>query len=150
MGYTHHWNMSPDGITTEEWGNFTEHVKHILVRVEASGIPLVGKHGQAGTIPEVTDEMVVFNGAQDEAYETFRMVRTPLWAGRTDMFCKTNHHPYDLAVCLVLIAAKVCFGDYISVTTDGTNLEWNEALRIAEEMFPGRVFEIDAGYLVEV
>ncbi len=149
MGYTHHWSIAPDGITTEEWGNFTEHVKHILVRVEASGIPLVGGTGQADTKPEVTDELVIFNGAQDEAYETFLMQRQP-YKGRLDSFCKTAHHPYDLAVCLVLIAAKVCFGDYIRVTTDGTNLEWNEALRIAEEMFPGRVFEIDSGYLVEV
>jgi hypothetical protein len=50
---------------------------------------------------QIDGSYIVFNGAPPKDFETFGLSRLP-----QDVFCKTNHRPYDKLVCAVLSVAK--------------------------------------------
>jgi len=99
MGYTHYWNL------TKKPSNFKEGMMNVqldiqqILRVKPNDIVLRGGDGSGS--PDFTNEFISFNGDGSKGldHETF------YFDGVTDFsFCKTNHKPYDLIVCL-----KFCY-----------------------------------------
>ena len=123
MGYSHYWNfkgkVAPAEIEggKQKWENAISKVKEALAYVQDKGIKIGNGMGQ-GT-PEINDKIVIFNGKDDEAVETFCIeFNEPGWN-----FCKTCRMPYDLLVCLTLLAFKDAFGDDFEYTSDGITKE---------------------------
>ena len=138
MGYTHHWNK-PKPTRVEIWADLINLVAIVVKFCEGEGIPLVNGVGDEASQPIFDMGRIMFNGVGEEAHETFIMGRIDLSRGS----CKTAYKPYDLAVCLALIAAKKVLGKEITIKSDGDANDWDEAFNAAE-----RVFSIRAGFMV--
>ena len=101
MGYTNYWEHR--GFTVEEWSalrNVTQGL--ILPSAREAGIPLVFE-SDIPEAPEVTKDLIRFNGQDDAGYETFYLTKAPTHFA----FCKTGRQPYDAAVIAVLLSAAV-------------------------------------------
>lgn len=74
---------------------------------------------------------VFFNGEKELGHETmgFRVDDSGY------SFCKTNRKPYDVAVCLTLLAMKHHLGEDIEITSDGGKEDWMPALRLYKTIF---------------
>jgi len=77
----------------------------------------------------------------DCSHETFHIdakTKVQKWQepenGLIFSFCKTAFKPYDLAVQACLIAAKRHFGDQIIVSSDGNELQWNDARAVCQKV----------------
>lgn len=136
MGYTHHWSRSRPAAK-QEWAEYLGDIARIVEYCTGEGIPLADAFGEEGSFPLCTADRVAFNGAGDEAHETFLMHR----GMAPDGGCKTAYKPYDIAVCLALIMAKKRFGPGIEVSSDGSAVEWKEAFEVAAQ-----VFSVDAKF----
>lgn len=66
------------------------------------------------------DDMIRFNGVQENGHETFLLRRAP--HDHFD-FCKTNRKPYDTTVVACLLVAKRHFGNWVRLHSDG---DWDE------------------------
>jgi hypothetical protein len=91
MGYTHYWNSK--GFTDEQWEEACARAKSIL---QFTDIP-VQWECDVEAPPEVSHEMIRFNGVGDDGHETF--IVTPTQSGE---FCKTARKPYDEVVVAML------------------------------------------------
>lgn len=75
--------------------------------------------------PEVSDEMIRFNGVGNEGHETFILFKKKPAAspftqsGEYFYFCKTAHKPYDLVVGLILLAAAKNAPGVLNISSDG-------------------------------
>ena len=126
MGYTHHWKFR-DEIAPENLENGNERFAQaaylgvkLCDKVRSMGISICD--GAGGPFrPAFSRGKVVFNGdaSKDENYETFEM--RPDDGGYN--FCKTEYRPYDLLVCLMLLAFKHFFGDDFIYWSDGVTKE---------------------------
>jgi hypothetical protein len=75
MGYTHYWTQTRD-FTRDEWVQIREDFEALLKDVQhVQGIPLANGEGEPGTSPEILDKRIFFNGAGDDAHETFCLYR---------------------------------------------------------------------------
>lgn len=82
-----------------------------------------------------TDEFFGFNGdaSKGEDHETFAFE-----IGHKGFhFCKTARKPYDLAVCLCLLAIKFHLKE-TKISSDGNSREWIPIFEIYKEIFPER------------
>lgn len=127
MGYTHYWRQEGDAIPAEAWAKIMADTKRLIKAAGESQITLWHDYDEPGTAPEVTNENIWFNGADDNGHETFELVPGP--ADFT--FCKTAYKPYDRVVCAILAIAKEHAGDAIVVTSDGEKSDWKPALEWA-------------------
>jgi len=124
MGYTHYWNFSgkvaPKDIErgAEKFARASEIIKTCLAKVTAKGVKIGDALGRS-LKPIINDTEVLFNGYLDKSCETFYI---SLDRGGWD-FCKTAREPYDLLVCLSLLAFKYAFGDDFKYTSDGITKE---------------------------
>jgi hypothetical protein len=89
MGYSHCWSHDEE-IPPETWRKIKDDAWQ-LIRAFPSGLSQLEVHG----------DWVAFNGRPPQDFETFGLYRLP-----QDVFCKTNHRPYDKLVCAVLSVAK--------------------------------------------
>jgi len=126
MGYTHYWNL------TKKPSNFKEGMMNVqldiqqILRVKPNDIVLRGGDGSGS--PDFTNEFICFNGDGSKGldHETF------YFDGVTDFtFCKTNHKPYDLIVCLILISLKNHIEGF-DFSTDGDKTEWEPIFEFYE------------------
>lgn len=124
MGYTHYWdfkgNVAPKDLQDGEnkFAKVAEIVKVCLKKVTDKGIGIGAGSGNGGT-PKISKTAIVFNGIGEGSCETF-FVRSD--DGEWN-FCKTGEKPYDLLVCLSLLAFKEVFGDDFSYRSDGITRE---------------------------
>ena len=102
-------------IGDSKFSTFKLYVKSIL---HASNVEIVGGHGKQGTLPEITDKYILFNGLgmyTDSFY--FPKVSDDLWPilgisvykDGMDCYqrlCNTRLEPYDEVVVACLRAAK--------------------------------------------
>jgi len=124
MGYTHYWRK-PESLAKNQFGRFVEDVEKIILA--SSGIQLRNNMGEPGTVPEVTQELVSFNGAGTDAHEAFYVSREEphghrLADGRVFNFCKTAEKPYD-AVVVACLYALIEHCPSVSASSDGGFLE---------------------------
>ena len=93
--------------------------------------------------PEVSNEMIRFNGVADEGHETFILFKKKPKGqdggdgqGRYFYFCKTARKPYDLAVCLVLLSLANHATKSMKITSDGDwDGDWTDARAAYKELF---------------
>lgn len=95
MGYTHYWRKVND-ITEEH----VDAINRIINRYEAeSGKKIVNGLGETGTQPEVSTELIAFNGEEEQGCETLYLEP----GEKSFDCCKTKHRKYDAVVCAVLL-----------------------------------------------
>lgn len=124
MGYTHYWEFK-EGIAPKDFENgenkfakAAELIRKACKKVTEMGIEIADGTGEGGE-PTIDNYAVVFNGKGDESYETFAIeANEGEWA-----CCKTQKKPYDLLVCVSLLAFKEVFGDDFSYKSDGITKE---------------------------
>lgn len=138
MGYTHYWDYDPTKIDDleEVRERFACGVTWILKALHE--IEKNGKEGADWTIrgglglgtPMINDSQVWFNGNQKEGmdHETFEIK----WCDNDSKgnFCKTAEKPYDLLVCVALLAFNEAFATcsgVFSYSSDGDEKDWVEA-----------------------
>lgn len=157
MGYTHYWRRSQD-FTQHQWEKICIDTLDVIVKhCDKKGVVLAFEYDSPATQqpsiwggpkflptpPEVSPEIIRFNGWKDEGHETFMVTREkpdngPSWDkdDRSFDFCKTARKPYDIAVCLVLLVMKRHAPKSISVSSDGEwDEEWTEARKVFKELF---------------
>ena len=103
----------------------------------------------------ITDDMIWFNGREenDQGHETFHLERKSTKESYRTFplkdqdgkiledtekeecftFCKTARKPYDIVVCCCLLIAKKHLGGLISVSSDGDEVEWNDAINLCQK-----------------
>lgn len=104
MGYTRYWDIKSD-LDDCRFLKFKEICNQI---VELFDIPLDDII--------INDNIVRFNGVDDNAHETFVFSKKSGFN-----FCKTQRKPYDAVVCACLLTAMDIFGSDISFSSDGDN-----------------------------
>src|ERR1035441_310136 len=98
MGYTHYWRTATSGIPATRWDRICQDVRR-LFRNLPEGVKIAWEDDQPKKCPEVSKDLIRFNGVNGEGYETFYIERM----GEKFAFCKTARQPYDIVVCGVLI-----------------------------------------------
>lgn len=95
MGYTHYWR-NVNTITEEN----IDVINRIINRYEAeSDKKIVNGLREKGTQPEVSTELIAFNGEEEQGCETLYI--EPGKKGFN--CCKTKYRKYDAVVCAVLL-----------------------------------------------
>ena len=129
MGYTHSWYRQKV-ITASIWVKLKADVEKLIA---AFPDRVVRDYDQSELPPEVSGQLIAFNGPERSGHETFRFprIRNPRRPGEHPKenglwfdFCKTEHKPYDLLVTASLLTLKSYLGDSIKVWTDGRDGEW--------------------------
>jgi hypothetical protein len=167
MGYTHYWKYNPNEIlnTEELRKKFLQAVcwidkAHKMIKKnkfihkgQAGGyyddVPCIIRGGHGEGKPMINESQVWFNGdaKKEMDHETFGI----RWCGneRENDFCKTARKPYDLLVCVSLLAFKHAFNDYkvFRFSSDGDNSEWETAKDLFTRItgsFVGEIFPEEA------
>ena len=123
MGYTHYWefkdNIAPKNFKDGEnkFARAAELIRKAYNKVTEMGIEIADGRGEGE--PTISDTEVYFNGKGDESCETFGIQAND---GEWNC-CKTARRPYDLLVCVSLLAFKEAFGDDFSYKSDGITKE---------------------------
>jgi len=147
MGYTHYWSTDAP-VDPADWRKLTGSMATLWTYActwdgqDVGKLPPAGKvalsSGDGTGYPRADKHRIEFNGNHErgEDYETFYL--TP---GLVDFdFCKTNHRPYDVIVCVTLLRATELFGETFRPRSDG---DWDsEGWRAAREMYRA-VFNTD-------
>ena len=124
MGYTHYWefkgNVAPRDFENgkAKFARAAELIRKAYNKVTEMGIEIVDGMGEGGE-PTISDSEVYFNGKGDESCETFAIQAND---GEWNC-CKTARRPYDLLVCVSLLAFKEVFGEDFSYKSDGITKE---------------------------
>jgi hypothetical protein len=131
MGYTHY--LQPKKKTTKaQFKKIVADVKKIENHLASVGLVLYDGRGEKKGVV-YADDYLAFNGCGDESHETFYFDLSSDF-----QFCKTNRKPYDIAVCMAMIAIKEHVKD-IEVSSDGDfDAEWVSAIEMYATLFPKR------------
>lgn len=116
MGYTHYWTVS-ENFSQEEWDEILACARKII---GASSIPIQYEDDDDSP-PELSNEMICFNGVGADGLETFVLTRTV-----SHSFCKTARQPYDEIVVAILIMVADVVPDKFSWSSDGSEDEHDD------------------------
>jgi hypothetical protein len=166
MGYTHYWTYKPSKIkdTEELRKKFRQAVcwidqAHKLIKKNPSihqgqaggyhdDVPCRIRGGLGRGTPIINESGVWFNGDEktEMSHETFRI----LWDKEGRDFCKTARKPYDLLVCVSLLAMNEAFkgtNGAFKFSSDGDNSDWETAKDVFTRItgsFDGEIFPEEA------
>jgi hypothetical protein len=169
LGYSHYWRRNKD-FTVDQWEKICLETFDIIVKhcdrkkitlaweydVPAEQQPtLFGGSKYGPKPPEVSPDMIRFNGWKGEGHETFLVTREMPeiadWSSDKSSsfdFCKTARKPYDLAVCLVLLSMKRHAPESVQISSDGDwDVEWAEAREVYRKLFG---VEVDCPFKTEM
>lgn len=110
MGYTHYWENAKE-ITPEQWEVFKSKCEKII-----------STHSDILEVKEISDDLIHFNGIGEDSHENFYVTREAVGFE----FCKTAQKPYDLPVCMCLLALKVVC-NWVDISSDGDQGDWENA-----------------------
>lgn len=139
MGYTHYFYQQRD-VTAKEWVALCEQVQ-ALIKSVSNEIPVRFEY-ESVEPPLINDDLIRFNGVEDDGHETFVLSRFKQpkkdYVSQEDYdkdgsfaFCKTARKPYDTVVTATLLAAmRVAKGAW-RVGSDGDADEWFEGFELA-------------------
>jgi hypothetical protein len=135
MGYTHYYDQTKD-FSKKRWENLVDDTRTIIAYCKKKGIHIDFEWNEQKE-PEISDEMIRFNGRGDEGYETFVLVKKKpkSWRENTNeyfYFCKTARKPYDLAVGLVLLRAESNAPKVLKISSDGY---WEKSWKYIQEAY---------------
>ncbi len=98
----------------------------------------------------INESQIWFNGDEktEMDHETFGIKWYPE-GGIDKGFCKTNRKPYDVLVCVALIALDHCFDNkkVFTFSSDGDNEEWDTASDVFHKItgfYVGTIFPEEA------
>lgn len=134
MGYTHYWAIvkrEDDQDFDRLFREATEEIRQLLFyNTEHLKIPLASWNGDEGTVLELRDDLIAFNGVGADSHESF--VVMPEAADFE--FCKTARKPYDLIVCVsLMILAETLGPERFTFSSDGRwgiGDGWDEAAEV--------------------
>lgn len=130
MGYTHYWRRSDD-FADETWLR----IRSIAIDLMTTCEPEIA--GWNGTeLPLIDDEVISFNGLDDQASENFELSCGASYSAQTLHTCKTERKPYDVVVTALLIAAQNLQPMAILVTSDGEAEDWFAGLELLNQASP--------------
>lgn len=118
MGHTHYFDVL-ERPTADEWDTFRMGVDYLI---STTNVDLDNNSSY---------DVVHINGVGDDSAET--LIMTPTFLGRA--FCKTYQRDYDEVITAILIWAKVCFQDKITISSDGIWDEWFNGRLLFKETF---------------
>lgn len=126
MGYTHYWRFknNPAEIENgaEKFKKAVSLIRHFKGIVENEGIEICGWDGTGET--KILNDEINFNGKDELSHENCHIkLNMPDKEDWEFNFCKTAEKPYDLLVCLTLMAFKHYFGDDFNYSSDGVTRE---------------------------
>jgi len=124
VGYTHYYTTKAP-ITPSDWSKIAERARKLI---EKSPVPLAYEYDEADEPPIADEEVIRFNGVDDDGHETFVVTPDKVGFG----FCKTAQKPYDLVVVACLLVLNKVLGDKIEVSSDGDAEEWHDGKAYAE------------------
>lgn len=143
MGYTHYWTFQQPkrGDAAKVEALYQKAVKDcakiIRTYYEANG----GLSGYTAHTPIGTYGGLLVNGKGDDAHEDFSLrehfkqnFATTFYREPGFNFCKTARKPYDVVVTACLIVLKHRLGDYIDVSSDGYQHDWEAGLELAKRV----------------
>jgi hypothetical protein len=166
MGYTHYLDRAPE-LDLAAWRRWVGDVRLILRNLPThASITLYPLDGPSYTLtaplqvagplgtgrPELTDELVSFNGGGHVdvdgrpvrlGCETFYLERRrqpeewqePDERGWIFECCKTRRMPYDLAVTAALVRLAYHFPEGVEVRSDGGAEEWEAGVELCRRLF---------------
>ena len=141
MGYTHYFKID----SGEE--KFKREVIADIKKVVGKYLNLLQYENDTKDSPLVNEEIIHFNGIDENGHETFYL--TP----NCNEFCKTARKPYDLPTCEILLILKHHYGNKFDLSSDGfwvseedfkkKNLDenWNEAIKNVRNEF-GYIYKL--------
>lgn len=164
MGYTHYWTYKPNQIKDTEMLRMrfryaVDIINHahkmikknkFIHKGQAGGgyddIPCIIRGGLGEGRPMINESQVWFNGdgKKNMDHETFGIK----WYDDSNPngfgFCKTNRKPYDLLVCVSLLAFDHALDDtkVFSFSSDGDNSDWQTAKDVFTSITGSYVGEI--------
>lgn len=131
MGYTHHYGPKAE-TPIADWNRA---LKTIRAAVKNSEVPLCRIYNDRRR-PSLCRDHILFNGSGVDGHETFALLRKKQgWS-----FCKTARKPYDILVCVALLALHAECG--LSVSSDGSPQDW-EAARTLYNKHAGKPISVD-------
>lgn len=161
MGYTHYWTQKRD-FTKAEWETICADLGGLLKFAQHErGIPLADWEGAPRTSPEISADVISFNGLGDDSHETFmvhrrRPAKESWQTARGSAFCKTARKPYDPVVtaCLCYLSTITrqddpATGEPINgteafeVSSDGDGSDFLEGLQLARDALPRVANQLD-------
>ncbi len=121
MGYTHYIDQKSE-LPLDKFKLFADECETII---QHSNIPVQFDWDDSNP-HQITQEIVRFNGVNDDGHETFCLDRIfkPLYRDEISngfyfSLCKTEKKPYDKVVVACLYAAKWHFKEDIQLSSDG-------------------------------
>ena len=152
MGYSHFWRR-PVVVPCASWLLLQAEIRRL---VDASPVPLVWGHDEPGWKPEVSSNLIQFNGqpgCEDFCFPRFyggRFGQAPDAEGREFQCCKSGGRPYDMICAASLIVAKHHLGDLIVISSDGEDVDWEPARAFClKTLGYGYAFHIQGRALVD-
>lgn len=148
MGYTQYWTikkpitkgqmtlLQSDMLKIEGLFIAEDIEAEIAECYTTSVVKLADGMGEGDRVDYGDHDKIAFNGIEegDLGHETFG-----LRVGDEGFeFCKTARKPYDLAVCMMLIALKNHLKDSVEISTDGGDEEWEQPIKLYKKLFPTR------------
>ena len=121
MGYTNYYKVEAP-ISKDIFGKAS---KDLIKVIKQRKIRVAGGDGTGD--PQLNSDGLVFNGFEDESYETFLLTAS----GGDGWFCKTNRLPYDLIVKSALLLLRH-HGANIDFECDDCNIGDGEELSSTE------------------
>ena len=159
----------PHEIDAKRWAELRHDATLVLravsARLEMGRTPadpgiLRGPEGLG--LPQVTQDRIAFNGSafRGQAGDPFILERraatgvivrsTPGGGGRAVRRCNTDGHPYDLAVCALLLTVARRLGDSMRLGSSGGLREgWRDAAVLVREALgeSGQLTQTESGQL---
>lgn len=164
MGYTHFWTYQPNNMLDTEklrrrFRVAVDIIEKAYKKVRKNrfihegnaggfykGVPCIIRGGLGKGTPIINESEVWFNGDENTGtdHETFGIRWFPS-GGAVNGFCKTARKPYDILVCVSLLAFKHAFNDpnVFSFSSDGDNADWEDAKDLFTRItgsFVGEIF----------
>ncbi len=148
MGFTHYFRR-PKPLAKKTFKLFVADVRKLVKASAEKGVYLADGGGTVGTVPQVDNTIVAFNGmdysdkgGEDGSHETLHI---PQGGSDGFNFCKTAQKPYDLVVIAVLIALKKHFPS-IELSSDGDQDDWEEGIEFCQNTLGyGVGFDVEEG-----
>lgn len=141
MGYTHYFTQKRNLKVSEmeALANATAKI------IRATNVPVIWEYDEPGKPPEITKDLIRFNGVGDDGHETFWLPRQrpkrEAWQDKDThgfLFCKTARKPYDIIVVAVLCAAHRIAPGAFAIGSDGDAEDWDDGLALFNRVATGQ------------
>lgn len=140
MGYTHYWDYKPQPGDTLKFKDVLREVlilkKKMPENSETAGgnyseYPITLRNGAGKGLPTINETEICFNGDGNKGLDHETFIFEFKEEERGD-FCKTARKPYDMFVCLCLIALANNLSGF-SFSSDGGQEDWQPAFELYEK-----------------